>query len=268
MKGDSLGDRMKHYEAQPRGYLVPRTPVLMRLDGKAFHTLTRGMDRPWDARFTSCMWETAKYLAEHVSGCQLVYTQSDEISLLLTDYETIHTQGWFGYDLQKMVSVSASMAAVAFAANYLIHFGTGPDTRELPAFDSRAWNLPREEVKNYFIWRQQDATRNSVQMLGQAHFSHKQLHGKSCDEIQGMLLKQRDVNWNDSPVPQKRGACVVRHTISLPATDKKPAHTRRLWSVDQAIPVFTADHNYIDRYVWPELDSVKQIQQEHAESDQ
>ncbi len=257
MKGDSLGDRMKHYEGQPRSYLVPKTPVMMRLDGKAFHTLTRNMDRPFDPRFTACMWETAKYLVEHVSGCQLAYVQSDEISLLLTDYETVHTQGWFGYDLQKMVSVSASMAGVAFAASFLSAFGRGPDTRELPVFDSRAWNLPREEVRNYFVWRQQDASRNSVQMLGQAHFSHKELQSKSCDEIQAMLLKQRGLNWNDCPVPQKRGACLVRHTITLPAIDKKPEHTRRVWSVDEAIPLFTADHRYIDRYVWPETEAEK-----------
>ncbi len=261
MSRDSLGDRMKMYEGRPRLSLIPKTPVIMRLDGKAFHTLTRNLDRPWDQRFASCMWATAQYLAEHVSGCQLVYTQSDEISLLLTDYETIHTQPWFDYDLQKMVSVTAAMAAVAFSANYLIAFGTGPDTRELPAFDSRAWNIPREEVCNYFIWRQQDATRNSIQMLGRAHFSHKRLHGVSCDRIQGLLLKEKSVNWNDCPSAQKRGVCLARTPTGFlrPGRADENAEQvwaeKRVWTVDQEIPVFTADRKYVDRYVWPELEA-------------
>lgn len=239
---DSLGDRMKYYEAQPRSYLVPKVPVLIRLDGKAFHTLTRRMERPWDPRFQDCMIETAGYLAQHIAGCQLVYTQSDEISLLLTDYESVHTQGWFGYDLQKLVSVSASMAAVAFVGAYLVAFGA-PDTRELPCFDARAWNVPREEVCNYMIWRQKDATRNSIQMLGQAHFSHKALHGKSCETILTMLQK-KDILWQSCPTQQKRGTCLVRKESAT-----RPG--RRTWEVDAEIPIFTQDRDYIEKLVWP-----------------
>lgn len=236
---DSLGDRMKGYESVPRTRLVPRMPVLLRLDGKAFHTLTRNMDKPVDEKFQQAMWETARHLCEEIQGCQVAYVQSDEITLLLVDYQTIKTQGWFEYEVQKMCSVAAGMASVQFS-EWLNTAGI---------FDCRAWNLPREEVVNCFVWRQQDATRNAIQMLGQSKFSHRQLHGKSCPVIQEMLFQEHGINFNDCPIPQKRGACIVKETYTMQVVASDEPVTRTRWVVDEAIPIFTQDRSYIQRFV-------------------
>lgn len=239
--GDSLGDRMKCYENVSRQSLTRRTPVIIRVDGKAFHTLTRGMDRPWDARLVGWMHEAALSMCTHIQGARLAYVQSDEISVLLVDYQSLETQAWLDNGIQKMASVSASIATMAF------NRADGSPGNAL--FDSRVFNLPREEVTNYFIWRQQDATRNSIEMLGQAHFSHKQLHGVNCDQIQEKLWQEHGINWNDTPTWLKRGACVVRETISIGDT------MRSKWKVDYEIPVFTKSREYTERYVQNELSS-------------
>jgi tRNA(His) guanylyltransferase len=246
---DSLGDRMKGYEEVPKSRLVPKMPVLMRLDGKAFHTYTRvvGCERPYDIWFNECMHATTKYLCERIQGVQLAYVQSDEISLLLTDYQSIKTQAWFDYEVQKMASVAASMCAVKF---YAVGGHTDED-KLLPAFDCRVWNLPKEEVTNYFIWRQQDATRNSIQLLGQSHFSQKQLHGKSCNEIQDMLMLQKEVNWNDCPTPQKRGVCVIKdgYLIKQSPWAVEPTVQRSKWVIDEEIPIFTQNRLYVEQRI-------------------
>jgi tRNA(His) guanylyltransferase len=240
-----LGDRMKRYEAVSVTRLVPKLPVLIRLDGKAFHSLTRDMLKPWDRGFQECMWQTARYLCEEISGCRVAYVQSDEITLLLVDYQSIGTQGWFDYEVQKLVSVSASMAAAAFARTYSVD--------ALAAFDARAWNLPAHEVVNCFIWRQQDATRNSILGLAQAHHSHKELQGRKTDALQDMLMV-KGINWNDCPIPQKRGVCIVRETFEIPPREtfgvgEYAPVIRHRWAVDEAIPIFTEDRDYIERFV-------------------
>lgn len=258
---DDLGERMKAYESVPRTRLVRRVPVMMRLDGKAFHTFTRGMPRPYYRPFHEAMWYAARYLCENIQGVQLAYVQSDEISLLLTDYATIKTEAWFDYQVQKMCSVAASMCSVAFNVAWSAR---SPDTAvnrlesaySTAVFDCRVWNLPKDEVCNAFIWRQNDATRNSIQMAGQSQFSYKELHGVDCDGIQEMLHQQRGINWNDYPVPQKRGVCVVKRQEVVPVSgcsDGKEgcwvAHAvvRNRWIVDENIPIFTQDRDYIER---------------------
>jgi tRNA(His) guanylyltransferase len=226
-----LGDRMKRYEAIAQTRLVPKVPALIRLDGKAFHTLTRGCDKPWDRQFQEAMLDAARYLCEGISGCRVAYVQSDEISLLLVDYQTVQTQGWFDYEVQKLCSVSAAMAAAKFS----LTFG------RLAAFDARVWSLPIHEVANYFIWRQQDATRNSIASLAQAQFSAKQLHGQNSVAMQDLLIA-KGINWNDCPIPQKRGVCVVRETF---AVDEAIRHR---WVVDEAIPIFTENREYVERF--------------------
>ncbi|MGJ0846521.1 tRNA(His) guanylyltransferase Thg1 family protein [Tissierella praeacuta] len=259
MKKDSLGDRMKGYENIPRNYLTRRLPVIIRLDGKAFHTFTKGMEKPFDNILIETMADTAKHLCENIQGCKIAYTQSDEISLLLTDYENIDTCAWFDNNIQKMVSISASIATLAFnksfrdsilkhsedlqkKGKYDIYF----NKLFRAMFDSRVFTLPKEEVTNYFIWRQQDATRNSIQMVGQANFSHKQLHKKSCDDIQEMLFQEKGINWNDLPAPNKRGVCIIKEQYELNNEEKT---LRARWAVDFNIPVFTQDRDYIEKYV-------------------
>jgi tRNA(His) 5'-end guanylyltransferase len=243
-KKDSLGDRMKEYEAVSRIRLVRRTPVIVRVDGKAFHTLTRGLKKPYDFDFIDCMWATAKALCKEVQGSQLAYVQSDEISLLLVDYKTKTTDAWFDNQIQKMVSISAAIATSTFSAEFQKKFPEKWEKGARPMFDSRVFNLPRHEVSNYFIWRQQDATRNSIQALGQAHFSHKELHGVSCDGIQEKLFQEKGINWNDESVHAKRGACVIRKP------DPMLPSGRESWQFDVAIPVFTQDRSYIDDLVY------------------
>lgn len=239
-KKDSLGDRMKTYEACPKLFLTRRMPVIIRLDGKAFHTLTKKLEKPYDVDFRNLMILTAEYLVQNVMNCKLAYVQSDEISLLLVDYGTIETEAWFNNNVQKMVSVSASMATAKFNSMLdnpkLFPVNKRADIKqEFAMFDARAFNLPREEVTNSFIWRQQDATRNSIQGLGQKYFSQKQLNGKSCNKIQDMLMIDHGVNWNDVDVYFKRGGCIL--------SDR---------GIDTGIPIFTQDRHYIEKYLYPE----------------
>jgi len=250
---DSLGDRMKLFEGVTRTRLMPKTPVMLRLDGKAFHTLTRGMDKPVDKRFQAAMYATAKALCEEVQGCQLAYVQSDEITLLLVDYQTYRTQSWFDYEVMKMCSVAAGIASAHFSGCYDDKVGI---------FDCRAWNLPQHEVVNAFIWRQQDATRNSISSLAQSHFSPKELHGKDSVTMQDMLVLEKHINWNDCPTSQKRGVCVVKETYAKPGTGApgEPLNTtvvRTRWIVDENIPIFTQDRQYIEKFVYPPEEEAK-----------
>ncbi len=260
MSNDSLGDRMKNYEGAYRTKLPIRMPVIIRVDGKAFHTYTKNCTRPVDAGLVECMSDTARELCKTVQGCQLAYVQSDEISLLLTNYASNDTQSWFENNLQKMVSVSASVASVTFTINSYKIWGMGSDWAGgkfpliKPAyFDSRAFIIPKEDVCNYFLWRQQDATRNSVQMLARSLYSHKQCTDKNNSELQEMIF-QKGINWNDCPIPQKRGRCIVRKAIEKeafnPKTGEKTSALRNEWVVDNEIPVFSVDRSYINNLVY------------------
>lgn len=259
---DSLGDRMKEYESVPRTSLVRRVPVMMRLDGKSFHTFTRELRRPYDDRFHVCMWAAAKALCEQVQGCKLAYVQSDEITLLLTDWDNLTTEPWFGYEVQKMCSVGAAICTMAFNAALQGAFVHGPeDPKPEATFDCRVWNVPESEVANVFIWRQQDATRNSIQMLAQSHFSPKRLHGLNCDQLQDLLVNEERINWNDCPVCQKRGVCLRRKVYETTVRDalgpdklaelgdkvKDPDEKviRSVWRVDYETPIFTQQREYI-----------------------
>lgn len=272
-KKDSLGDRMKGYENISRNYLIRRVPVIIRLDGKAFHTFTRGMQKPFDPVLTQAMQQTMKSLCENIQGCVLGYTQSDEITLVLTDYATIKTDAWFGYNIQKMTSIAASMATLAFDREFIIAHGEWFDKsfdngvsdqigfsqlddlyiskKHRALFDARVFSIPKEEVCNCLIWRQQDATRNSIEAVGQSQFSQSQLHKKNCNEIQEMLWTEKGINWNDFPTESKRGSCCIKQLIKAPMDD--PQHlgqqitvTRRKWVIDREIPIFTQDRAYVE----------------------
>lgn len=246
MKKDSLGDRMKeNYENRAKTRLLRRTPVIIRLDGKAFHTFTRGFKKPFDDILTEAMQQTMLTLCKEIQGCVLGYTQSDEITLVLTDYEKLETTAWFNYEVQKLCSVSASIATLAFNRAFLdilhrnnievgdIHI---KNITKGALFDSRCFNIPKEEVTNCILWRQQDATRNSIQSVGQANFSHKELQGLSTDKIQDKLFTEKGINWNDFPTHLKRGSCCIKKEDS--------------WVIDNEIPIFTGDgRNYIENLI-------------------
>lgn len=235
--GFGLGDRMKRYEAVQDATLMRRVPAVVRVVGKAFHSLTRGMDRPFDALFVECMATAAVALMEDVQGAKLAYVQSDEISVILSDYDTLQTEAWFGYRVQKMASVAASIATAAFGAAFRGRF---PDRDRVPLFDARVFSLPDEdEVVNYLVWRQQDAVRNSILGTAQAHFSPKQMHGQNTSVLQDMLFSDKGINWNDTPTHLKRGLCVLRSTY------QEGEATRHRIAADWEIPTFTKDREYV-----------------------
>lgn len=270
---DSLGDRMKCYENVTRNYLTRRTPVIIRVDGKAFHSFTRGFKKPFDGIFVKSMQETMKYLCENIQGCVLGYTQSDEITLVIIDYEKIESCAWFDNNIQKMASISASMATLAFnkyfSANVykyiedykkehqLIfieednkYYNTLIDAIKKGAmFDSRVFTLPKEEVVNCVIWRQQDATRNSINSVGQANFSHKQLQNKSCNDVQDMLMSEKGINWNDYTTTLKRGSCCIKMPQKI-NDGTKQEYIRNKWIIDNEIPIFTQDREYINSRIF------------------
>lgn len=249
MSSDQLGDRMKSYEDAYRISLPIRMPVILRIDGKAFHTYTKTCKRPVDENLVYCMNETAQHLCKNIQGAQLAYVQSDEISILLNNYQEVDTQPWFHNTLQKMVSVSAGMASAVFTMQSGRIFSGTP---KLAIFDSRVFIMPKEDVINYFLWRQQDATRNSVQMLARTLYSHKELLGKDNSALQELCF-QKGYNWNDCPTPQKRGRCIVKTKIMKtginPKTGDKVESERTEWVVDNDIPIFSQDRNYIRQYV-------------------
>lgn len=262
MDKTTLGDRMKnHYENISRYYLTRRMPVIIRIDGKSFHTFTRGFKKPFDDILVKTMQETMKYLCENIQGCVLGYTQSDEISLVLVDYAELTTDAWFGNNLQKMCSVSASMATMAFNKFFYNNMpadeensGTYYKALEKGAmFDSRVFTIPKEEVCNAIIWRQQDATRNSILSVGQANFNQKELHGQSCNSIQDMLMTQKGINWNDYATTLKRGSCCIKEVTTVKRVDslgkEVDIETRSEWVIDNEIPIFSQDRNYIERLI-------------------
>ena len=271
---DDLGTRMKEfYEQVPKTRLVRRMPVAIRIDGKAFHTFTRGFRKPFDHILIKTMQETTKYLCENIQGCVLGYTQSDEITLILVDYQKLTSSAWFDYEVQKLCSISASMATMAFnkyfaenVANEILEYKTSivPQCVEIQQeikeyhdilraavekgamFDARCFNIPKEEVTNLIYWRQLDATRNSIQMVGQANFSHKELQNKTCNMIQDMLHEQKGINWNDYPTVCKRGsACIYTEYANMNGSHNSG------WIIDKEMPILKGeDRAYVDDLVY------------------
>lgn len=240
MSKDPMGDRMKgDYERRAQTHLPRRTHTIIRIDGKAFHTYTRGLDKPYDKQLMDDMAETAMVLCHQIQGARVGFVQSDEISILLTDFANRQTQAWFDGNVQKIVSIAASIATAAF--NRLRPEGKAP-----AYFDARVFTIPEEiEVVNYFLWRQRDATRNSISMLAQAHFSAKRLHGLSTGQMQELLWSEKGINWNDEDPRFKRGTIVVPRwrTEEVRYTDRRDdlEHVgeaqRRRW-VFEAAPNF------------------------------
>lgn len=264
MKYDALGQRMKKYEFITRTHLVPRMPVIIRIDGKAFHTFTRGFKKPFDEILVKTMQETMKYLCENIQGCVLGYTQSDEITLVLVDYKKLDSCSWFDYNIQKCSSIAASMTTMAFnkffpqmienvLGEFFFETETDEDEKYVNSlrssmergamFDARCFNVPKEEVCNNILWRQNDATRNSIEMVGHANFSQSKLHKKTCNDIQDMLMLERGINWNNFQTHLKRGSCCIRKTSEESDGTK--------WVVDTEIPIFKGDgRKYIDDLVF------------------
>ena len=247
----NLEDRMKcYYEQNTCTKLPENIPVILRLDGRAFHTLTRGLEKPYDLTFIELMNKIALNLCDkEIQNAKMAYLQSDEISILIC--KGTFSDSWFNNDVQKMVSVSASRAS-AVATNLNIDldlFNRGPIT-----FDSRVFVIPEKEVCNYFIWRQRDWERNSLQMLARTYYSQKQLNNKSSVDMHNMIFEKND-NWSDLSTCLKRGRCVVSTTKTIHVTKKETKGNfegdveRNVWTIDNEIPIFTKDRNYIEKHL-------------------
>ncbi|MBD3260321.1 MAG: hypothetical protein GF334_01365 [Candidatus Altiarchaeales archaeon] len=244
---------MKRYEAVPQRYLTRRVPVVIRLDACHFHTWCRGLEKPFDDRLVECMASATHSLCTKISGCRFAYTQSDEISLLLTDYASIDTEPWFGYRLEKILSVAASICTAQF--NHAVRHNFPVELyskKEYATFDARAFNIPADDVCNYFLWRQRDCERNSLQGLAQSYFSHKALHKKNSSQLQDMLMEEKGVNWNDLPTHLKRGTAFYRTEVAVEASWSEGVTRKSVWVRDSEIPIFSKDRNYIENWVEPE----------------
>lgn len=317
MKNNDIAVRMKGYEKTNKRYLTYRVPVVLRIDGRAFHTFTKGFAKPFDDEILlKAMRNTMKYLCENISGCVLGYTQSDEITLVLTDYNDINIEPWFGYCQNKLESITASMATMVFnrafaeaydnyqerlqfafqhydniSGNlaYQVMMEKDNNRREMlksiertvdsnldiiahkiktltekyeqklytAIFDCRAFNIPKDDVCNNLIWRQQDATRNSIQQVGHAYFKHSEIDNLSCDEIQEKLFQEKNINWSKYPTHLKRGSCCVKRPVFISPEEiqkKNPKYngegiTREKWIIDKEIPIFTQDREYIENLI-------------------
>ena len=235
MKKQTLGNRMKNFEACYDLRVVPRLPAIVRLDGRAFHAWTKKSrcERPFDEKLMLLMAETTKFLCENIDGCVFGYTQSDEISLLLRDDQSRDSMPWFDKRVQKIVSVSASMATAFFNAH-------NPFEKKTPAFfDARVLALPEEEIRPYFIWRQNDATKNSLSMLAQSLYHHTELIGKKRDDLQELCFR-KGFNWNNLTTQKKRGSAVYKRSVTV--SGKGGTARRMKFFIDENTPVFSAEN--------------------------
>lgn len=240
MKKDSFGNRMKKYENAFRHHLPERMPVIIRIDGSHFHTYTKGLKKPFDKDLANAFWETCKFLLKNISGAKLAYHQSDEISLLLTNYDKLETQSWFENNLQKLVSISASLATAKFNEEMR---KTHPD-KELATFDARAYVIPKEEVNNYFLWRERDAMKNSISMVAQQQYSNRELKGLNGKEMKKKLWEEKGIDYEFLPTWQRQGVIVKKEKYELCDTHEQGASFEELKSL-----YLKFEHDYVNLYL-------------------
>jgi tRNA(His) 5'-end guanylyltransferase len=235
----SLGDRMKDYEKAYKYTLPKRLPIVVRLDGKAFLTFTKGLKKPYSETFMDLMNSTTKYLCEQIQGVVMAYTQSDEISLLLHNYKRFNSEGWFSNNIQKIVSVSAGLASSYFTQLYTRQsIQEEKENIKIPVFDSRVFIIPENDVNNYFVWRQQDWIRNSIQMLARSMYSEKECYRKDQIEMRTMALV-KGKNWEDLNNHIKYGRITEKQFIEM------PNYIRTSWNVKKDTILFQENPNYI-----------------------
>ena len=278
-----IADRIKeYYEDRTKTFLMRRMVTIIRLDGKGFSKWTKGLQKPFDEGFTDDMVETAKYLCANIQGAKFAYAQSDEISVVLTDFDNLETSAWFDYNVQKMTSVAASMATAKFNQLRLVRYAKNNvdpyrstwasvldgtmDANEIndfkiAMFDARVFQVPTvDEMVNVMIWRQQDATRNSVSMAASEYFSHKSLEGVSSNDKQERLFQEKGINWNDYPAKFKRGTVIKKEEVTLvkrsdsisdktTVIDENMIFTRNVWNADENTPIFTQNKEYLSNLI-------------------
>tara|TARA_R110000765_G_scaffold7963_2_gene25973 strand:- start:12136 stop:12942 length:807 start_codon:yes stop_codon:yes gene_type:complete len=264
MKNDSLGDRCKAYEGIYKQYLPQNQYYVCRIDGKSFHNYTKGCDRPFDSDLIDAMQKTMVALCKEIQGAVFGYTQSDEITIVFTDTQSITSEIWFGGNIQKIVSIAASTATSSFNTirNQQAQEWFGKHAKDLThdqllteqknrfkqaRFDARVYSVStREEVLNHLYWRQQDASKNSVQMLARSLFSHKECQNKNGSELQDMMMLEKGMNWNDIGTVKKRGTACYRKMEIVQADLTKGDVVRFPWFIDEEAPIFSNDWGWFD----------------------
>ena len=228
---EELSDRMKYYENVPKNYLMRRVPVVIRCDIRSGGSFVKGFKKPFDDVFGKTMIRTMEHVAKEIQGCIFAYTESDEMSFVLSDYKKLNSAAWFDYNVEKVASLAASEATFAFnkyfaeeVDKYKNSIGYDEDGSLDKAeydqyvvylraidkgvrFDGRCANYPKEEVSNYIYWRQSDAMRNSVSMAARAQFPHKQCEHKNQEQLKAMLMDECGINWDDYATHYKYGVC-------------------------------------------------------------
>jgi len=232
-----LDNRMKRYEWACASQLTERMPVVIRVDGRAFHTLLAQAARPFSTEVQLAMDAAMLALCEEAQGAEMAYAQSDEISVLLNSYRTIKSQPWFANEAQKIASISASVATAAFNHHWLEEDGRSAH------FDARVFVLPEAEVANYFIWRQRDWERNSLHMLARSLYSTSELVGKKKADMLAMC-REKGVVWEDLHPALKRGRCAKRQSYEGPG-----GSLRYEWRVDDHVPVFSQARDYVEQHL-------------------
>ena len=267
---DDLGDRIKSfYEDRNKTYLLRRTPVIIRIDGRAFHSFCKRFEKPYDGFLNQSLNNVMLYLCKNIQGVKMAERHSDEISLLLIDYDDINTDSFFDYNVQKICSISASMATSEFCRqlaknsykSYGGDYGDDWARREVidwdenwPCFDSRCFNIPEKEIANYFFWRHLDAKRNSINMLAQSLFSHNELQDKTCNEMQEMLFQRKGINWGKLEGGRKAGFIAIKEketkTVSYHRKDKNGG------SECSPNPIITKE---VERNIWKAIPTPETI---------
>lgn len=245
---DPMGKRMKRYEQATKQLLPLKTHTIIRVDGRSFHTYLKDVEKPFCKQFAEDMDAVAVELCKEIDGAVFAYTQSDEISILVTDLDSEGQEPWFGGVLAKMQSVSASIATAK------LNSMRSPEYGKHALFDSRVFTIPDPgSVVDYFIWRQKDCIRNSISSLGQSKFSHHELIGVSGKEVQDMLYVQHGINWSDSDERFKRGSIVQKKIFTREVMyidkrtneDKQTTVTRSHWDVSVAPHFNTTIENWL-----------------------
>jgi tRNA(His) 5'-end guanylyltransferase len=259
MKTDDLGDRMKKHEYIYRTYLPKKQYYILRLDMKCGHSYTKNLNKPFDDGFIEDLQFTAKYLCEEIQGSLLSFQQSDEITIVFSDLQSEAADIWFGGNIQKIVSVAASLATSKFnelredrgvrESNEKWENGEGVSfyTRKLAQFDARVFSVSqRHEVLNNLYWRQKDASKNSVQMLARSLFSHKECQGLNGSQLQDKMMLEKEVNWNDIETTKKRGSACYKELKLIESDLVTGDKFRGYWKIDNEIPIFSQDWEWFN----------------------
>lgn len=248
-----LSTRIKdYYEDRTKTFLTRRMITIIRLDGRGFSKFTKNLNKPFDDGFSDDMDQTAIYLCENIQGAKFAYTQSDEISIVLTDFDTLESEAWFDYNVQKMVSISASLATAKFNElrlirrcknNYNQITSADISANKLAMFDSRVFQVPSvAEMANAIILRQQDATRNSISMAASSVYEHEETKSKSGKEKQEMLF-QKGINWNNYLPKYKRGVIIKKEYVNIP-NPFNDVTIRSKWMTVET-PIFTENQAFL-----------------------